>query len=320
MNGPADAPAPAPAGRWVGVLLLLGAAVLWSLAGVAVKATEERVGALTFTAVRSLGAAVGMWPLLGLGAKLTGSAKPAGRVMGWVAGAYTVMVGAFILSMALGTAAEGILLQYSAPAWAALLAWGLLGRRVSPRQVAAIGIAAAGVLVLLAGADRSGGWAATALGVLSGVGYAGVIVGLDAVDAEATARTGGPANVARVILYNNAAAAATLLPLALLLEGPPDPALTPLILLLGLVQMALPYVLFQLGLRRVGPVTAGLVTLVEPVLNPLWVFLGKGEVPPAAVYPGGALVLLAVAVTVTTPRRRKAGGGREAAGRVTPEA
>ncbi|QDT17706.1 putative inner membrane transporter yiJE [Alienimonas californiensis] len=294
-------------GRWVGIALLLATATLWSLAGVAVKVAG--VEPLAFTSLRSVGAALIMLPLLGFGATLTGSARPAARLMWPTALCYTVMVGAFIVASAVGTAAEAILLQYSAPAWAAVMAWGLLGRRITRVQLAALGCAAAGVGVLLFhlwSEDRPSGPLAPALALLSGVGYAGVIVGLDAVDLDARRRTGGPVNVAAVVLWNNALAAAVLLPWAgrrgeLSLSA----ATVAGLLALGVLQMALPYVLFQLGLRRVGPVAAGLILLIEPVLNPLWAYLGAGERPPPGSYLGGGLIVAAVAITVLAGRRRR---------------
>ncbi len=297
--------------RWVGVALLLATATLWSLAGVAVKVAG--VEPLGFTAIRSAGAALAMLPLLGIGAKLTGAARPAGRLMWPTAVCYTVMVGAFIVASAVGTAAEAILLQYSAPAWAAVMAWGLLGRRIAPAQLAALACAAAGVGVLLFhlwSEDRPAGPLAPALALLSGVAYAGVIVGLEGVDRDALRRTGGPTNIVVVVLCNNAVAAAILLPWAAWRGDLSIPPLLAVGLLgLGVLQMALPYVLFQLGLRRTGPVAAGLILLIEPILNPLWAFLGTGERPPPGSYGGGALILAAVAISVLAGRRRQAPEG-----------
>ena len=309
-----DIPAP-PGRRWAGAGLLLAAAVLWSLAGTAVKlAGAGGVEPLAFTGLRSAGAAVAMLPLLGAGARLTGSARPRAGLMAPVAACYTLMVATFIVCSARATAGEAILLQYSAPVFAAVLGRALFGTPVRPAQAAALAASAAGIGVLLwdvwDGA-APGGWVVPALGVASGLGYAGVIVGLDAVDADARRRTGSPANVAAVVLWNNTLAAAVLLPWAGW-RGELDLSArtAAVLLLLGVWQMALPYVLFQLGVRRVGPVAAGLIVLVEPVLSPLWAFLKLGEVPPTGVYTGGALILAAVAAGVLTarPRRRVPAG------------
>jgi drug/metabolite transporter (DMT)-like permease len=59
--------------------------------------------------------------------------------------------------------------------------------------------------------------------------------------------------------------------------------------------MALPYVLFARGLRDISTAEAGLIALIEPILNPVWVVLVVGERPAAATLAGGALLLLGVA-------------------------
>ena len=309
MSGELSTPAP-PARRWAGAALLFAAAVLWSLAGTAAKlAGAGGVEPLAFTGLRSAGAALAMLPLLSVGATLTGRANPRAALMAPVAVCYTVMVAAFIVCSVRATAGEAILLQYSAPVFAAVFGYWLFGTRVRRAQAAALAASAAGIGALLwDGWDGAapGGWVVPALGVLSGLGYAGVIVGLDAVDADARRRTGGPSNVAAVVLWNNLLAAAVLVPWAGWRGELNFSARTAGVLLfLGVWQMALPYVLFQLGVRRVGPVAAGLIVLIEPVLSPLWAFLKLGEVPPTGVYTGGALILAAVAAGVLTARPRR---------------
>lgn len=72
-----------------------------------------------------------------------------------------------------------------------------------------------------------------------------------------------------------------------------------IVLTTGVVQMAAPYVLFQLGLRHVRAVTASLLVMLEPVLNPVWVALFTHERPDAAIYAGGAAILVAMLLEVT---------------------
>ena len=66
------------------------------------------------------------------------------------------------------------------------------------------------------------------------------------------------------------------------------------ILLLGTVQMGLPYVLYATAIKSVTALEATLIPLLEPVLNPLWVMLALGEHPGPWAIVGGALVLIAV--------------------------
>jgi drug/metabolite transporter (DMT)-like permease len=304
-----DEPAPVDqrAGRTIGILLVLGAALFWSASGIAVKWAD--VDPIAFSTLRGLGAVVAMLPLLGIGARLTGRARPGARLMVANAVLHMVMITSFICAMTYATAAEGIFLQYSAPAWAALYAWALLGRRIDRVTTLALAVAMTGILLIL-GMDRSGGlgggdWLGPMLGVLAGVSYGGVILTLDLIDVDARRRTGTTVNIFFVVLIANGVTSLVLLPWALARGMMSIPAhLMGAIILIGVVQMATPYVLFQLGLRRIGPVAAGLIALIEPILNPIWVWLGVGEVPPRSIYFGGTLILLAVVITAVFGRKR----------------
>ena len=63
------------------------------------------------------------------------------------------------------------------------------------------------------------------------------------------------------------------------------------LLIFGVLQMAIPYALFARGLRTIDAPEAGLIALVEPVLNPILVLLVTGEVPARATIAGSALLL-----------------------------
>jgi drug/metabolite transporter (DMT)-like permease len=66
--------------------------------------------------------------------------------------------------------------------------------------------------------------------------------------------------------------------------------------LLGVFQLGLAYVLFSIGIKTTPPVTASLIAVIEPLLNPVWVFLlgGMHELPGPLALSGGALVLVTV--------------------------
>ena len=66
------------------------------------------------------------------------------------------------------------------------------------------------------------------------------------------------------------------------------------LLLLGVVQLGLPYILYALALRHVRAVEGILLPMIEPVLNPVWVFLLLGETPGPLALLGGSIILGAV--------------------------
>lgn len=73
---------------------------------------------------------------------------------------------------------------------------------------------------------------------------------------------------------------------------------------IGVIQLAAPYVLFQFSLRRVNAVDASLLTLLEPVLNPVWVALATAERPDVATMIGGTAILLSLVIEATKKGER----------------
>jgi len=65
---------------------------------------------------------------------------------------------------------------------------------------------------------------------------------------------------------------------------------------LGVFQIAIAYAFFASGLKRVIAVEASIISMVEPVLNPVWVLLGYGEIPSITAIIGGVIILGAIIV------------------------
>src|SRR5262245_12708857 len=121
--------------RATGIALLILTSVLWSLSGVVVKWVA--IAPVAFAFWRAFGAGVAVLPLVGL------SRQPWPRGV-WLLisiGLYTAVVSLLITAMTRSSAAAGILLQYTGPAFCALLAWGLQGRHIHARTWLAIAIA-----------------------------------------------------------------------------------------------------------------------------------------------------------------------------------
>ena len=97
-----------------------------------------------------------------------------------------------------------------------------------------------------------------------------------------------------VVTYGNVLAAVTILPFVwsdLAVTAPAAVVLT----YLGVVQIGGAYALFVAGLRHVTATQASLVGMLEPVSNPIWVFLVLGERPAPLSILGGGIVLGAIA-------------------------
>jgi drug/metabolite transporter (DMT)-like permease len=282
--------------RATGVMLLIVTSVLWSLSGVVVKFVA--IAPVAFAFWRALGAGAAVLPLVAL----SDHPWPRGPWLIISIAVYTAVVSLLIAAMTYSTAAAGILLQYTGPAFCALLAWGLQGRHIHARTWLAIAIALIGVGIMVLGSSTQRGWIGPTCGVISGVAFGGLILILEKLDRLA----GGRANPFAIVALNNLGCAILLIPIVLALEGSfaSQPWKIGMVLACGVVQLGIPYVLFQLGLRRVQAVDASLLILLEPVLNPVWVWLAMGEQPDAATFIGGAAILVALIIEATNPSVR----------------
>jgi drug/metabolite transporter (DMT)-like permease len=168
----------------------------------------------------------------------------------------------------------------------------LLGRHISRRTMIALVVGVGGVGIMVAGGEFNA--LVLTVGLLSGVAFGGLILVLQRIESS------GGINTFGVIFLNNLGCVILLLPICwrlgiLRIES----WKLATVLATGAVQLALPYVLFQLALRRVGPIEASLLILLEPVLNPIWVWLAVGERPDWATFAGGAAILTAMALEAT---------------------
>jgi drug/metabolite transporter, DME family len=204
-------------------------------------------------------------------------------VMLLTAATFAVMNALFVSALAYGTAANAILLQYTAPMWLWLFCVFVLRERADWRGAVALVISLSGIGVIIAG-----GWTATEIPVLvlalgSGITYAGVLLGL---------RVMRNLSSRWITVFNFLVSALALLPFVVLLPRP-TPAQLVVLFFFGTLQLGLPYVLVARGLRSLSPQEVGTLTLLEPLLNPLWAYLvvPDKERPNAFTLIGGAFIL-----------------------------
>jgi len=257
-------------------LLVLGAALLWSTGGVAIKAVAE--SALKVAFYRSSFAAVALLLFFRPRLPRLTLALVAGLV------SYALCLTTFVLATKWTTAANAIFLQYSGVIWVMLLSPIVVGEPLRRRDGIAIAVALGGMALFFVGKLRVGG-AGDLIALSSGIFWAGLVLSL-------RRERGGGAEA--VVTYGNLLTAAALLPFVA-----KDLALAPrsalLLVFLGVIQLAAAYVLFVRGLESVTATQASLIGMAEPVLNPVWVFLALGERPSAYAIAGGVIVLGAIA-------------------------
>ena len=200
---------------------------------------------------------------------------------------FAAMNALFVTALVEGTAANAILLQYTAPMWMYLASIFLLGEPADRRSTLALLFGMAGIGVIITGGWEGGRLTTVLIALGSGVTYAGVLICLRAL-------RGLPPGWLTV--WNHLLGALVLVPLIWALPLP-TPEQYAVLVLFGGLQMGLAYWLVARGLRVVSPQEAGAITLLEPLLNPLWAYLvwPKTETPPLTTFIGGAFILGALA-------------------------
>jgi drug/metabolite transporter (DMT)-like permease len=204
-----------------------------------------------------------------------------------VAVCMAVASGGFIVALNHTSVARVLFVQAVSPVAAALLAWIALGERVAPRGWVAMGGALAGVAVMMGspgGSDLTGDVAS----LVMMVGFAiAIVVTRHRRDVSMLPAT----CLAQLLLVLSMAPVST----------PADVGGEDLALLvaIGAVQMALGMGLFAAGARLVPAAEAALITLLEVILGPIWVWLMLSERPDTATLVGGGIIMLAVVVQVS---------------------
>lgn len=257
-----------------GRLFIVLAGILWSLAGVFIKSLELHPLSIVF--YRSLFASI--FFLLFVRAKYWTVSFP--LLVSVVS--YTSAISFFVWANKLTTAANAIVLQYTAPIFVFLFVRLLFREAISKINLTTLFLGMAGVGIIYAGSAGQPDSAGVMMAILSGFLFSVYMTNLRFL-------TG--VNPVYLTLVNNLVCWLTLLPLVQLqlsLSLGEAIALT----IMGVVQLGIPYFLFSKGLETVSLQEASLIVLIEPVLNPIWVALVVGEVPSFVTFLGGGIILL----------------------------
>ena len=183
----------------------------------------------------------------------------------------------------LTTAANTIVLQFTAPIFVIVFSALFWKRRPQKLDIAACVVVFGGVLFFFVDSLEAGGALGNVLAILSGAAYGGVFLLNDFPDSDAIS----------AVFWGDVLSAVTGLPF-LLQEQPLAPTALFSLVILGVFQVAVAYILLTIGLRTTPAVTASLVSGIEPVLNHLLVALFYGETIGRFAFVGAAVVICGV--------------------------
>jgi drug/metabolite transporter (DMT)-like permease len=266
---------------------MLVAAVAWSSAGLA----QRELDATPATQVlgRALFAFLALLLVVALTERsgIIASLRSLGRSGAAVAVFLAISSGTFFLALNYTSVANVLFLQAASPMMAALLGWVLLSERISRRTSLAMGMAAVGVTVMVAGSVDAGAMAVV-LPIVMTASFAIVIV---------IARYRRDVSMMPATCASQALVVVVVAPFASF--GSVTSTDWGLLFALGTFQMGVGLALLTVGARLLPPAEVALLSLLEVVLGPLWVWLAYSERPSTTTLVGGVVVTAAVVMQAT---------------------
>ncbi len=266
--------------------------LLWSTSGLVVRSTSL-ADSWQINAMRTgvAGLLLTLWLALGQRGRLLARLRAVSpRALLAVFVSFAAGTNLFIYALKHTTVANTACLGATSPFWAALLSWWLLGERPSGRTLVAAGLAVLGAATMVGQGLALGGegWRGDLAALGLALAFAFQLVNLRSYPHEQLVPAFALAALATGTILVLARGGLHDLPAADLALGA----------LLGLVQMAVPTILMIGTARWLTAVEIALLSLLDTVMNPFWVFLFKGETPGPLALAGGALILAAVVLAV----------------------
>jgi drug/metabolite transporter (DMT)-like permease len=267
-----------------GQLYVALAAIAWSTAGV----LQRQLTLDTATQVAGRAAFAGAALLVYVAVVERGRLVEAFRSIGVAGIAVALCVaaasGGFIAALNHTSVARVLFILALAPVLAAVLARVFLGEAITRRTVVAMALALAGVALML-GAPGEGDLVGDGLAFMAAFGFASMIV---------ITRYRHDVSMAPATCLSQAILVLIFIPLATPAEIAGDDVMW--LALLGIGQIGLGFALLTVGARLIPAAQVGLITLLEVVLGPIWVWLALDERPSTATLIGGAIVIVAIVI------------------------
>jgi drug/metabolite transporter (DMT)-like permease len=267
------------------VSLLIGAALCWSIAGVLIKYVAWP--AMAVAGARGLLAA-GFLAVFARPLRFTWSGQQIAAAVAYAACTIT-----FVAANKLTTAANAILLQYTAPIYVALLSARFLGERIRRADWITLLVVLLGMILFFADELSFGHAAGNLTAIASGMCFAAMTLLL---------RKEKDASPVTAIVLGNVIAGIVGLPWMLHLPQL-EPTGYAALLILGFAQLGLSYLLYARAVPHVTALELVLIPILEPILNPLWTWLVYREKPGAWAFAGAALVISGVVANALTRLR-----------------
>jgi drug/metabolite transporter (DMT)-like permease len=261
--------------RFRSILFLIMASLLWSLGGLLIKSVN--LGAIATSGGRSLVSSILILAIIKKPNMKFNRYKIGGAIF------YMGTVFLFVSANKLTTAATAILLQYTAPIYVALLSAWFLKERTTSLDWITIFLTLGGMVLFFIDEMSPGNMLGNIYAILSGFCFACMVLLLRKQKDDSPLES---------VFWGNILTAFVSLPF--MLTSKPDTSSLIGILLLGVFQLGISYILYSSAIKHVTALEGILIPVIEPILNPVWVFLALGETPGPWAFVGGLVVLLSI--------------------------
>lgn len=251
--------------------------LLWSMGGLFIKLVDWNP--ITIAGTRSGISALVMLIYLKKPIKSFNKNKLIGGLL------YASLMLLFVSANKLTTSANAILLQFTAPIWVAIFSGVLLKEKIRSYDWYAIGAVMIGMTLFFLGDLNTGNTFGNLIAVLSGISMAGTVLFLK------LQKDGSPVEMT---MLGNIITFIIAIPFLFLITFSFRNVAG--ILVLGIFQLGISYIIYSLAVQHVSAIEAILIPIIEPLLNPLWVFIFTKETPGPYAILGGVLVIGSVVV------------------------
>lgn len=265
------------------ILMQIMAAVLWSTGGILIKLID--LNPMAIAGLRSLITSIVILFFI----KKTAFKLTINKVFGAIS--YMLLVELFVIATKMTTAANAILLQYTAPIYIAVFGGWLLKEKARLRDWITILFVIGGMILFFLDDVSGGSLKGNVLAILSGVAMSFNTMFMR------RQKDGDPLEN---VFWGSILTVVVSIPF--IFQKAPSIKSWIGLILLGVFQLGISYVLYAKAIKRISALDATFLALIEPLLNPVWVFLMIGELPGKLSILGGVIVIVSVTISCLKPK------------------
>jgi len=201
----------------------------------------------------------------------------------------------FVIATKLTTAANAIFLQYTAPIYVLILEPILLKTKLRRINFISVIISFIGMSLFFVGEISPSHFEGNLVALLSGICFAAFLIGIRKSDESYRVPAIFWGNIFIPVLCFNSVFPEFQIDLKNML----------MVMYLGIFQIGLAYAVFTYSIKRIEGIEAALIAMIEPVMNPIWVYIGYGERPSTFAIVGGLIILATISVRTIITEGKK---------------